>query len=84
MSFSYGNGEIIKGISTTIKPNSLTAIVGHSGSGKTTFCKLIPRFYDVCKGEILIGGANITNISTGAEHPRSCPPDVRRFARRRS
>ncbi len=64
VSFSYGNGEIIKGISTTIKPNSLTAIVGHSGSGKTTFCKLIPRFYDVCKGEILIGGANITNIST--------------------
>ena len=58
------NGEIIKGISTTIKPNSLTAIVGHSGSGKTTFCKLIPRFYDVCKGEILVGGANITNIST--------------------
>lgn len=64
VSFSYGNGEIIKGISTTIKPNSLTAIVGHSGSGKTTFCKLIPRFYDVCKGEILVGGANITNIST--------------------
>ena len=64
VSFSYGNGEIIKGISTTIKPNSLTAIVGHSGSGKTTFCKLIPRFYDICKGEILIGGANITNIST--------------------
>ena len=64
VSFSYGSGEIIKGISTTIKPNSLTAIVGHSGSGKTTFCKLIPRFYDVCKGEILIGGANITNIPT--------------------
>ena len=64
VSFSYGSGEIIKGISTIIKPNSLTAIIGHSGSGKTTFCKLIPRFYDVGKGEILIGGANITNIST--------------------
>lgn len=63
-SFSYGNGKVIKGISTTIKPNSLTAIVGHSGSGKTTFCKLIPRFYDVCEGEILIGGAKITNLST--------------------
>ncbi len=62
VSFSYGNGEILRGISTTIKPNSLTAIVGPSGSGKTTFCKLIPRFYDVCKGEILIGGAKITNI----------------------
>lgn len=63
VSFSYGTGETIKGISTTIKPNSLTAIVGPSGSGKTTFCKLIPRFYDVCKGEIFIGGAKITNIS---------------------
>lgn len=62
VSFSYGNGEILRGISTIIKPNSLTAIVGPSGSGKTTFCKLIPRFYDVCKGEILIGGAKITNI----------------------
>ena len=62
VSFSYGNGEILKGISTTIKPDSLTAIVGPSGSGKTTFCKLIPRFYDVSKGEIFIGGAKITNI----------------------
>ena len=64
VSFSYGNGEVIKGISTVIKPNSLTAIVGRSGSGKTTFCKLIPRFYDVSAGEILIGGAKITNIPT--------------------
>lgn len=62
VSFSYGNVEILKGISTAIKPDSLTAIVGPSGSGKTTFCKLIPRFYDVSKGEIFIGGAKITNI----------------------
>ena len=64
VSFSYGNGEVLKGISTTIKPNLMTAIIGHSGSGKTTFCKLIPRFYDVTEGEILIGGAKITNVST--------------------
>ena len=64
VSFSYGNVEVLKGISTTIKPNSLTAIIGHSGSGKTTFCKLIPRFYDVSEGEIIIGGAKIKNIPT--------------------
>ena len=64
VSFSYGNGEVLKGISTTIKPNLMTAIIGHSGSGKTTFCKLIPRFYDVTEGEILIGGAKITNVPT--------------------
>ena len=64
VSFSYGKGEALKGISVALKPNTLTAIIGPSGSGKTTFCKLIPRFYDVSKGEILIGGAKITNIST--------------------
>lgn len=64
VSFSYGKGEALKGISTIIKPNSMTAIIGRSGSGKTTFCKLIPRFYDVSRGEILIGGVKITNIST--------------------
>ncbi|SFE35447.1 ABC transporter ATP-binding protein [Peptostreptococcus sp. D1] len=62
--FSYGKGEVLRGISVVLKPNTLTAIIGHSGSGKTTFCKLIPRFYDVSEGEILIGGAKITNIST--------------------
>lgn len=64
VSFSYGKGEVLKGMSVALKPNTLTAIIGPSGSGKTTFCKLIPRFYDVSKGEILIGGAKITNIST--------------------
>ena len=64
VSFSYGKGEVLKGISVALKPNTFTAIIGPSGSGKTTFCKLIPRFYDVSEGEILIGGAKITNIST--------------------
>ena len=64
VSFSYGKGEVLKGISVVLKSNALTAIIGPSGSGKTTFCKLIPRFYDVSEGEILIGGAKITNIST--------------------
>lgn len=64
VSFSYGKGEVLKGISVALKPNTFTAIIGPSGSGKTTFCKLIPRFYDVSEGEILIGGAKTTNIST--------------------
>lgn len=64
VSFSYGKGEVLKGISVALKPNTFTAIIGPSGSGKTTFCKLIPRFYDVSEGEILIGEAKTTNIST--------------------
>lgn len=62
VNFSYGTTQVLKNISATIEPNSITAIIGYSGSGKTTFCKLIPRFYDVDDGEILIGGAKITNI----------------------
>lgn len=62
VNFSYGTTQVLKNISATIEPNSITAIIGYSGSGKTTFCKLIPRFYDIDDGEILIGGAKITNI----------------------
>lgn len=62
VNFSYSTTQVLKNISATIEPNSITAIIGYSGSGKTTFCKLIPRFYDVDDGEILIGGAKITNI----------------------
>lgn len=62
VNFSYSTTQVLKNISATIESNSITAIIGYSGSGKTTFCKLIPRFYDVDDGEILIGGAKITNI----------------------
>ncbi|EMW5549963.1 ABC transporter ATP-binding protein [Enterococcus faecalis] len=64
VSFSYEKEEVLKNISTTIKENSLTAIVGPSGSGKSTLCKLIPRFFDVTKGQILIGDVDIRNVET--------------------
>lgn len=64
VSFSYGDVKVLKNISTTISPGSMTAIIGDSGSGKSTFCKLIPRFYDTDEGEIRIGGARVTNIAT--------------------
>lgn len=66
--FSYSEkGErVLKDINFTAKQGTVTALVGASGSGKTTIANLIPRFFDVDKGEISIGGIDIRNISTEA------------------
>ena len=57
--FSYSGKKILDDISVKIPQNQMTAIVGPSGAGKTTFCNSIARFWDVNSGEILIGGKNI-------------------------
>jgi len=60
--FSYKETEVLKGINLEIPENKMTAFVGASGSGKTTMTHLIPRFYDVDSGEILIGNHKIKNL----------------------
>lgn len=63
VSFSYeDNQPIINNISFTIPAGKKTAIVGGSGSGKSTILKLIGRFYDVTHGEILVGGYDIRKL----------------------
>lgn len=62
VSFSYKETPIIKNISLSIRENKATALVGASGSGKSTITKLIARFWDVTKGEITVGGQNIKLI----------------------
>jgi ATP-binding cassette subfamily B multidrug efflux pump len=61
--FSYGEEMILKGINFTIEEGQKVAIVGRTGAGKSTIIKLINRFYLINKGEILIGGVNIDNVS---------------------
>jgi subfamily B ATP-binding cassette protein MsbA len=61
--FSYGTQEILKGINLEVKRGSMLAIVGRSGTGKTTLVDLIPRFYDPVKGRILIDGVDIRQMS---------------------
>ena len=64
VSFSYEKGiEVLHDINFEVKPNSVFAIVGESGSGKSTLLDLIPRYYDVQEGEILIDGINIKELA---------------------
>ena len=62
--FTYPGTEnqVLKGISFSIKEGQTVALVGASGGGKSTIAKLVPRFFDVTGGEILIGGAPIKEI----------------------
>lgn len=62
VSFSYGENEVLKNISTVIKEGELTAVIGPSGSGKTTLCQLIPRFRDASSGTVSIGGADVRHM----------------------
>ena len=60
--FKYKDEYVLKDFSLTIPKGKTVALVGQSGSGKSTLANLIPRFYDVNKGEVLIDGINIKNI----------------------
>ena len=51
---NFGKSEVLKGIDLEVKNGEIAVIVGPSGGGKTTFCNLIPRFYDVTEGNIEI------------------------------
>ena len=59
VSFSYGNTEILHDINLKIEPGETVAVMGPTGSGKTTLVELIARIYDVNKGEVLVDGNNV-------------------------
>ena len=64
VTFSYPDGTIaLKNISTKIKGGSTVALVGKSGSGKSSFINLIPRFYNITSGDIKIDGQSIRNLN---------------------
>ena len=64
VSFSYNDKtEVLRNINLTIPKGKTVALVGPSGGGKTTFCNLIPRFYEVDEGSITIDGKDIRNVT---------------------
>ena len=65
VSFRYpdAESEVLEDISFVAQPGEVTAIIGSTGSGKSTVVNLLPRFYDVTAGEILVDGVNIKDVS---------------------
>ena len=62
VNFSYEGKNVLKDISVKINKGKMLALVGASGGGKTTFCNLIPRFYEVESGDILIDNKSIYDV----------------------
>lgn len=67
VSFAYpgGDGYVLEDINFTAKHGETTAIIGATGSGKSTLINLIMRFYDVQKGEVIVSGKNVKNVKMG-------------------
>ncbi len=63
VSFKYNTTRVLKNINLAVESGEIVALVGTSGGGKTSLVNLIPRFYDVTGGEILIDGVDIRSIS---------------------
>ena len=69
VTFAYpGNTEepVIENVSFTVKPGETTAFIGSTGSGKSSLIQLIPRFYDVTKGRILVDGVDVRDYKLSA------------------
>ncbi len=61
--FAYGAGSsVLDGVNLEVAPGRTVALIGHTGSGKTTLTSLVPRFYDATEGRVLVDGADVRNL----------------------
>lgn len=63
VTFAYDGEPVLRGIDLTIQPGEKVALVGHTGAGKTTLTRLIPRFWDATSGRLRIGGVDVREWS---------------------
>ena len=72
VSFAYPGAQapVIHDVSFTARPGRTTAIIGSTGSGKSTLINLIPRFYDVTEGQVLVSGADVREFTQEALHDK--------------
>ena len=69
VTFAYEEDlDVLEGVSLDVKPGQTIAVVGPSGGGKSTLCRLIPRFYDVSDGSITIDGLDIRKVTQESLH----------------
>ncbi|MEE8218072.1 MAG: ABC transporter transmembrane domain-containing protein [Vicinamibacteria bacterium] len=64
--YADGHGEVLRNVSFVARPGEVVAIVGTSGAGKTTLVNLLPRFYDVTDGAVLIDGIDVRQATLGS------------------
>jgi len=72
VTFSYPGAEkpVLAGISFDARPGEITAIIGGTGSGKSTLISLIPRFYDIDSGSVMVDGVDVRELSQGSLRAR--------------
>ena len=64
MSFAYGPGRpVLEEIDLDVAPGRTVALIGHTGSGKTTLASLVPRFYDASEGRVLVDGQDVREVT---------------------
>jgi subfamily B ATP-binding cassette protein MsbA len=61
--YADGHGEVLRNVNFSARPGEVVAIVGTSGSGKTTLVNLLPRFYDVTEGRVVIDGVDVRDVT---------------------
>jgi ATP-binding cassette subfamily B protein len=66
VTFAYDGEPVLRGVSFTAEPGETVAILGATGSGKSTLIHLIPRFYDVTAGRVTVDGADVRDLSLAA------------------
>lgn len=82
VTFKYNDEEVLKDVNLKIPAGSTVALMGTTGSGKTSLINLIGRYYDVCKGEVLVDGVNVKdyNLSALRSNMSIVPQDVFLFS----